>query len=496
MRRALGVLLVGVLLGLVCHEAEHLQALFGRAHGGDADALLKQTVLAGLVKAVDTSSKDDTKLPKVICLGYNTNLDLRVDITQVVAGLSLTPPASGDKVHDRINTREDLSETIAYFLSRGSAAERFVADKKLFDEIVRVASSAKDITFATGGNAALMANRLASEGCKVLLGGAVGSRLAQLLHPNINVTATQLNTKGESTQKEDEVHLILEYPRGASWGPYSSPRDNRLILVHDITNSELRPLEAFHKAALGFDCQIVVIAGLHLLEGQPFEFRTRRLHDVVAAIHTIPDHIPVHLELASVGDVVFLKEIADIVLTEVDSLGLNEQEMGSLYIALGGADAKDFPLFVAPDVDIVVKAVDFVLNYTHKKTTAGKQRLLGRIHFHFLHYHLVANHKCKDKLICWKNGRASVAAGSLVSTRQACDNDRVQLDKVAIRLKGQTLADDVHVDPTTVFTEWTSDHARYYLAPVLVCNNPTKTVGLGDAISSMGLLHATFSRDT
>jgi len=33
---------------------------------------------------------------------------------------------------------------------------------------------------------------------------------------------------------------------------------------------------------------------------------------------------------------------------------------------------------------------------------------------------------------------------------------------------------------------------NFWIAPVMVCKNPVMTVGLGDAISTMGLMYHTF----
>ena len=43
----------------------------------------------------------------------------------------------------------------------------------------------------------------------------------------------------------------------------------------------------------------------------------------------IPRDVPVHLELASIGDAELMKQIVSIVVPYVDSLGINEQELGS-----------------------------------------------------------------------------------------------------------------------------------------------------------------------
>ena len=257
--------------------------------------------------------------------------------------------------------------------------------------------------------------------------------------------------------------------------------------------------------------------GLHLLEGQPVEFRNQRLQAVVQAIHKIPKTIPIHLELASVGDLAFLKDIADAVMTEVDSVGLNEQELGALYVATGGTTADSLLAFVAPDVAVVSRAMEYAFNYTLQKVLSSRwltlsapphlphthtqhyniqqqeekhssSRLMSRMHFHFLNYHVVATRESTSSRAVtrnWSHGRPSVAAGSVVSARQACDNDDIQLDKVELRMKteefefvdGSKGRVKVVVSPgDSVITEWEKNRVHYYLAPVLVCKKPTKTV--------------------
>jgi ADP-dependent phosphofructokinase/glucokinase len=55
----------------------------------------------------------------------------------------------------------------------------------------------------------------------------------------------------------------------------------------------------------------------------------------------IPRDTPVHLELASIGDATLMKEITTIVVPYVDSLGINEQELGS-YMTSFDVSKKQF----------------------------------------------------------------------------------------------------------------------------------------------------------
>src|SRR5262249_34344465 len=96
--------------------------------------------------------------------------------------------------------------------------------------------------------------------------------------------------------------------KGSTWGGLQAPRANRYIIVRDLTNGALTPLEEFHQSAKKFSPQLIIIAGLHLLEGQPPAKRSARLHDVVSALRASPP-VPLHFELASVGSNSFLSSV-------------------------------------------------------------------------------------------------------------------------------------------------------------------------------------------
>jgi len=379
------------------------------------------------------------------------------------------------KYNDKINTIDDLQETIAYFFNQGSAAERFIADEDLFNNLILASIEAKNKHYFIGGNAALMGQRLATEGVTVLLAGAIGHRLQPLLHENI---------KPINVQEKDEVHLILEYPKDATWGNLESPRANRFIAVHDITNSRVTSLENFHHELYNFDAQAVVIAGLHLLEGQSKEYRTQRLRDVVTKLDKIKRDIPVHLELASVGDESYLSELGFKLLAEVDSIGLNEQELYYLYKSLGGTELQNNQ-FTNPTPYNVQQVIEFIFNIA---TPKNNQRGLTRIHFHYLTYHVIAVRRNDQYNYIWnlEKAKIGVAAGSFAASVQACSADVTQMDLLfpaTFDINQSTL----NIDSTV---NWNFSGINYFLSPVLVCKKPTKTVGLGDTISSIGLLYS------
>jgi ADP-dependent phosphofructokinase/glucokinase len=81
------------------------------------------------------------------------------------------------------------------------------------------------------------------------------------------------------------------------------------------------------------------LSGLHLLETLPVDERTERLGVMLSYLHEIPlrtisghAHVMTHLELASIGSADLLRDLATRVVPRVDSLGLNEQELGGMYL--------------------------------------------------------------------------------------------------------------------------------------------------------------------
>lgn len=216
---------------------------------------------------------------------------------------------------------------------------------------------------------------------------------------------------------------------------------------------------------------------------------------------------PVHLELASVGDINFMKEIINLAMLNIDSLGLNEQELGSVYVALNGKKYAQ-TAFKDPKVRTVVDAIKHLFRRVerersevlHSGSTSGVvSRQISRVHFHCLQFHIVAlsPNANTGASKSWRDPKRSVSMGSLQAVRQACDNNTINVDDVDLmvplrleKVSGASEAPphDLVIDPASPVVSWVEDKIEFYLAPVLVCKTPLKTVGLGDAISAMGLI--------
>ena len=285
--------------------------------------------------------------------------------------------------------------------------------------------------------------------------------------------------------------MILEYPKGGQWGGVTASCANRVIFSHDLSNSKLVALEQFGESLNDFNPDLIILSGAHLLDSQPAEFQTSRLRDIANLLESIPSSIPVHWELATVGDLSYFHQLSDMLFSRIDSLGLNEQELRSAAIA---AQANFTSIPPKPPVGYVS---DLLLWMIEEYATRSSSRL-SRVHFHSLTFHVIATLSGG----AWSNNKAAVMAGARMAGLQACDTDTIDPDKFELRLKSYQLShnseslklsEPVQYCPkSSAAVHWRRGRVNFDLSPVLVCKRPLKTVGLGDAISSVGLLFSNF----
>lgn len=150
---------------------------------------------------------------------------------------------------------------------------------------------------------------------QVLLCGPVGPKLHEMLDDQIVVPP-------ESLQETDEFHLILEYQAGRElisilqfsipfapetvftvmpiveiqpspycetlfvcaigeqWGRMKAPQANRFIFSHDMANGKMSAMETFVASIEEFQPDLVVLSGLHMMEGMGKNLWRERLKEV------------------------------------------------------------------------------------------------------------------------------------------------------------------------------------------------------------------------
>ncbi|XP_051545949.1 ADP-dependent glucokinase-like isoform X3 [Myxocyprinus asiaticus] len=418
-----------------------------------------------------------------VAVGVNACVDVVVSGVGLLQALALEPGSGRD--HEVLHSKEDLKEAFVHYMGKGAAAERFFSDKQVFQRIARAAAEYPGAQLYVGGNAALIGQKLVSHPqLVVLLCGPVGPKLHELLDEQIVVPP-------ESLQETDEYHLILEYKSGEQWGSSRAPQANRFILSHDVSNGEMSALEMFVASLEEFRPDLVVLSGLHMMEGMGRDLWENRLKEAVVAISDVRNDMPIHLELASMTDKDYMNRILqEQVVPIVNSIGLNEQELLFLAQSGGGPHADLTSWNGIPNVGRVSDILMWILEQ-HGRADPESEADLTRIHFHTLAYHILATVDGH-----WGNQVAAVAAGARVASSQACGLQTVDITKVVLKAPLNFYSsfseprESLTVDPTRPVTAWRRGNVLFHLTPVLVCKQPLRTVGLGDAISAEGLLYS------
>ncbi|XP_069078348.1 ADP-dependent glucokinase isoform X1 [Pleurodeles waltl] len=441
------------------------------------------SVESSLASAWEAVIVAPTKQWSKVAVGVNACVDVVLSGVKLLQALGLDPGDGRD--HEVLSSRQDLKEAFIHFMSQGVAAERFFSDKEAFQAIARAASEYPGAQIYVGGNAALIGQKLASNpGLTVLLCGPIGPKLHQLLDEQIAVPPASL-------QEVDEFHLILEFKAGEQWGSTRAPSASRFIFSHDVSNGAMNMLEVFVASLEEFQPDLVVLSGLHMMEGQSPETRESRLREAVVSISDIPSDIPVHLELASMVDHDLMNNIMhQQVFPLLNSIGLNEQELLFLTQSSSGPHSSLTTWNGVPDVGVVSDIIYWLLQ-ENGRTEEGRGSDLTRVHFHTLAFHVLATVEGY-----WSNQVAAVAAGARVAATQACATEDIDMSRVVLKAPVEFMtsytddAIEISFNPLEPVSVWKRGAVSFFYTPVLICKDPVRTVGLGDAISAQGLLYS------
>ncbi|XP_036398472.1 ADP-dependent glucokinase-like [Megalops cyprinoides] len=448
------------------------------------DALLDQrldTVLSSLLKAERKVGMNSFSRPRV-AVGFGGCVDIIVDGVALLNKIGLQPSAQPHH-HDYIQNAQQLAESFAYFFPPGAASERFVKNRTLFTQLVEASRELLDNRWSVGGNAPVMASRMAVEGCDVLLGGSFSPELTEVLSHRITVAGKAV--------EEPDIHLILEYPAGATWGQYTSRRANRYIIHSDEHNPYLASMEDFERKLQEFQPDLLVVGGLQMMDSFPFNQGERRalLGRLAGVLSLASPATGVHFEMASFVDEALLGELLELVLPHADSLGMNEQELPNLLSLLRGSSVTVLS-DPYPRVATVLDQMRELYRLVNLRWGGGDGRRLTRLHVHTLAFQAMMVGRGSR----WKNTVSAVAKASLTANRHVCGSSDIDPGKAKLimdesfsvsRREGSRR---IPLRETRPVACWDEDDYQVCVAPVLVCTDVYQTAGGGDNISAAGLV--------
>lgn len=418
-----------------------------------------------------------------IAVGFGSCLDIVVSSKDLISDRYQPPDAL--TYHENIRTQQELNEVFAYFFAEGAAAERYIDNKTLFQDLVEQARSIDESRRHIGGNAPVMAKRFVIEGVeKVILG-------TQHSKETVNDYDDGLLVSGP-TVENDDVHICIEYPVGEKWGKYVAPRANRLIIHSDYYNPSLKSVDNFLARLMNSKLDLLVIGGLQMMDNLPIAIETRRaqLAKLSVALSSLPAPKPrVHLELASFTEEALLASIKEFIMPHVDSLGMNEQELPTLlkYLSGEGVNTRSaaYPR-VASTLDQMRQLYQLM-----QKPSEGK---LSRIHTHTIAFQAIMTRSQAG----WKNTLTSSVKAALTAHRFTCGSHEIDMAKARLIMdesyttSKQGSRRRIPFNPKHPVVCWNEelgpDTIEICVAPVLVCTKVKQTAGAGDNVSAAGLV--------
>ncbi|KAI1897849.1 hypothetical protein AGOR_G00087500 [Albula goreensis] len=475
----------GVKYGTVLSFLIVILAYWYRSPVEDALDSRLDTVLSSLLRAERKAGMNNFERPRV-AVGFGGCVDIIVDGVALLNNMGLQP-SSPPLHHDYIQNAEQLVESFSYFFPPGAASERFVMNDTLFSQLVEASRELPGNRWSVGGNAPVMASRMAMEGCDVLLGGSFSSDLTEVLSQHITVAG--------NTVEEPDIHLIMEYPAGATWGQYTSRRANRYIVHSDDHNPYLASMEDFAQKLQNFHPDLLVVGGLQMMDNFPFKEGEREalLGRLARVMSSVPQETGVHFEMASFVDEGLMGDLLSLVVPLADSLGMNEQELPNLLslIKRGNITVLSDPNPRVATVLDQMRELYRLVNERHRESGSPQNgRPLTRLHVHTLAFQAIIVTRGSQ----WKNTMSATAKASLTANRHVCGSPDINPSKAKLILdesfsvSRREGSQRIPLQEDRPVSCWDEDDYQICVAPVLVCTEVFQTAGGGDNISAAGLV--------
>ncbi len=414
-------------------------------------------------------------------LAYNSVVDKVRTISEDLLGRlkrpEVVPPIYGKAAKDL----EDLGEGLSYSISNGLALEVICSPR-----VIRFLEEIGGYREHLGGQVAIIARLLSDFGATRVLvhPDRFDRRLASLYEGSEALVPLQRGETVEYMKAEEfywdcfpEVHYILEYPSGLSFGGNPAPRANRFIAAPTT-----RIL--FHKEweealpTVSKQCDAFFIAGLNHM-GEDFEESFQRVRQHIRTAKASNPSLTIHLEVTSVPDLRKREAILDDIMPLVDSVGVNETELADLAFLMG-----------LPQWQEVRR------NSVHQLEAMHLVRALGvkRVNMHTLGYYLALSPNPPEIV------RNSLIFAALIGVARAklgrppLSEDLSRALEVPISSRGleelerlsELLKLEGH-DSTAFLQEGWCPEENLVAVPTKVVDDPKHTVGLGDTISGASL---------
>lgn len=378
-----------------------------------------------------------------VMTGFNVNIDRIITVSRDLLD-SLTP-ATGSMAEFR--------KRLVHSMEHCTAEEWIVDDPGSYRDITGYFSSGGSL--ALGGQAGIAAAHLARLGAPgvTCVAPAMGENTVRM------IKASGAGVLGQATGM-DMVHTILEYsPDLIPLAEGAIPRNNRFIVsprksagTTILTDNALAALIPRLSA-----CTRAFLSGYQYLKTET-EFR-----EAAAQIQTIraanPD-IRVHIECVSATDPAVNSAIVHHILPVADSAGMNENELTLLKTKAGDRS----PAGLAQSI-----------------LELARETRISRIHLHTFGYYLLVIRK--DRAVA-ETSRAALMYAALVVAKAAAGTG------TGISPKGIEAVREIAgaFAPGAGPGIFTDGDYLIIAVPTMIATGITRTVGLGDILSSIAFV--------
>ncbi|KAL4494069.1 hypothetical protein ABPG72_016025 [Tetrahymena utriculariae] len=429
-----------------------------------------------------------------LAFGYVADLDIYVDALELMKQLGFNQ-FQQPKFHDSLLNKQEVGETFSYYFEKGAGSELFVQNKELFKEIVDISKRIlkKD---GLGGNASTMAARAFKEGTKVILGHAMNKKFYKEIFQEKAILVEELS-------EIKDIHLVLDYYKDETWGGKATPRSNRMYLNHDIENSQLSYMDRLHdfiRKTPNLSLDILGLGGFQLLNHRNATEISHLMKKLGKELLEMRMYGPkIHMEMGTFTDDHLLSELIRHPLLQTDSIGLNEQELKNLIQYLENqhfieAVSSEFELNQA--LNDVLKLISLFHKYKFK---------INRVHYHTINLQMICSNVNE-----WESSRLALVKSITVALQESENKERSFFDfesqKLKISIPEQIILpffDDtfniissdsekksIEFNPEDPVSCWNPHKSiECCVAPNIQVIHPQKTCGLGDNISSTGLVY-------
>ncbi|MHB8118988.1 MAG: ADP-dependent glucokinase/phosphofructokinase [Methanothrix sp.] len=413
----------------------------------------------------------------IIC-AYPVNVDDVCNIRGAeISALIPSSLASNMKIElkESIGSREDLLSSLLFCMRQGSGAEILIESQATALQIEESFSW----QFRLGGNAGIMANILATLGGRPVLNAPVlGPRLAGMLHAGVSVPVSGKLTKpglaaGELEVDQEMVHFVFQFKKGDEVATRQSriiaPRDNRFIATYDPVNTRLLSNQHFDSYCQENirDFDGALLSGFHLA---PFKEYQEIFPQKIAQIKSWKDKNPqifIHAEMGSFQSPQIMQSLL-LLLPQipVDSLGLNEDELG----AAEGLSPGSLPARWQETMQAAVRL----------RARLGLFRVAVHTRDYILSVMLQGKITAVEELSALKSGADGAAA--LAATGSVTGEPPLDVNLLGLEAKEEFCSNGATAAGRGVFLQ--TGEEIISLMPSLLAKKPMITVGLGDTATA------------